>query len=204
MTSPYEVVDAFEQSVSDYAGAKYGVAVNSCTSAIMLSARLRFSQGYERVAHLPALTYVGVPQAILAAGGRCEFTHYYWSGGYWIHRLHIYDGARRFRRGMYDHGLHCLSFHWGKHLPVGRGGMILTDDREEYLVLRKMRHDGRTPGVPPKEDRFCVPAWHVNMLPSEAARGLMLMQWVKDEYDDLPWDGYTDLSKIEMFRRKVL
>ena len=201
--NPYAIVDAFEDAVADYAGAKFGVAVNSCTSAIMLSAALRFRQGYDRIAHLPAHTYVGVPQAILAAGGRCEFTHYDWSGGYWIHRLNIFDGARRFRRDMYEGHLHCLSFHWSKHLPIGRGGMILTDDREEYHALRKMRYDGRTPGVPPKKDTFTVPAWHVYMIPEDTARGLMLMASVKDEYPDIPHDDYADLSKVEIFRRAL-
>jgi dTDP-4-amino-4,6-dideoxygalactose transaminase len=199
---PYDIVDAFERSVADYAGAPYAVAVNSCTSAIMLAARRRFDQGYERLAHLPAHTYVGVPQAILAAGGRCEFTHYEWSGGYWIHRLSIYDGARRFRRGMYDGGFHCLSFHWSKHLPVGRGGMILCGHEEDYRAFRKMRYDGRTPGVPPKEDTFSF-GWHVYMIPEDAARGLMLMASVKDEYPDLPWDSYADLSGVKLFREGI-
>ena len=195
---PFDIVEAFEEKVAAYAGAPFGVAVNSCTSAIMLSAKLRFEQGYERVAHLPALTYVGVPQAILAAGGRCEFTAYDWSGGYWIHHLRIFDGARRFRMGMYAGGLHCLSFHWGKHLPVGRGGMILTDSVDERNALRRMRYDGRTPGVPPKDDKFGF-GWHVYMIPEDAARGLMLMTWAKDEYPDLPWDDYADLSKCPQF-----
>ena len=154
------------------------------------------------MAHLPAKTSVGVPQAILCAGGEVEFTAYHWDGGYWIHHLSIFDGARRFRTGMYEGGMHCLSFHWGKHLPVGRGGMILTDDREERDALRKMRYDGRTPGVAPSVDTFTTPGWHVYMIPEDAARGLMLMQWVKPEYPDLPWDDYADLSKVEAFRRE--
>ena len=197
--SPYDVVAEFERRVAEYAGARFGVAVNSCTSAIMLSARLRFDDGYGRVAELPKYTYVGVPQAILAAGGRCVFCDFDWSGGYWIHDLNIYDGARRFGRGMYNGGLHCLSFHWLKHLPVGRGGMILTDHEDDAEVLRKMRYDGRTAGVAPKDDTFTF-GWHVYMIPEDAARGLMLMGGVKDSYPDLPWDDYADLSKVPLFQ----
>lgn len=197
---PYDIVDEFEQRIARYTGARFGVAVNSCTSAIMLSAALRFRQGYDKIAFLPAFTYIGVPMAILQAGGRVEFTHYEWSGGYWISRLRIYDGARRFRQGMYEGGLHCLSFHWTKHLPIGRGGMILTENEEEYRLLRKMRYDGRTPGLSVGEDTFTVPGWHVYMIPEDAARGLMLLGGVKSEYPDLPWDGYIDLSKLEVFK----
>lgn len=204
--SPYEVVDAFEQRVADYAGAKYGVAVNSCTSAIMLSAKLRFDQGYLRVAHLPSKTYVGVANAIRAAGGRCEFTAYPWEGGYFIHRLDIFDGARRFHRGMYAGGLHCLSFHWAKLLPVGQGGMILTDSITERDILRKMRYDGRTAGVPPAQDTFTF-GWHVYMIPETASHGLMLMMYAKDDYPDLAWDpppnDYADLSKIPELSRPM-
>lgn len=198
---PYEIVEAFEQRVADYAGARFGVAVNSCTSAIMLSARLRIDQGMSGHAWLPSRTYVGVPQAIIAVGGVVYFTDFDWSGQYGIVPLQIIDGARRFRRGMYVPGtLHCLSFHWGKHLKIGRGGMILTDQEAEAELLRKMRYDGRTPGVHPKDDAFITPAWHVYMIPEDAARGLMLMQYMPDENDDLPWDDYPDLSLVEAFR----
>ena len=201
---PYEIVEAFEEEVARYAGARYGVAVNSCTSAIMLSASLRFSQGHSREAILPARTYVGVPQAIIVAGGRVSFVDYGWSGAYDIDPLGIVDSARRFRSGMYEHGtLHCLSFHWGKHLKVGRGGMILTDSAAEAFLLRKMRYDGRTPGVHPKDDAIIAPAWHVYMIPEDAARGLMLMAHMHDDNPDIPWDDYPDCSQIEAFKEGV-
>lgn len=201
---PYEIVEAFEQRVAEYSGARYGVAVNSCTSAIMLSASLRFRQGFTAEAWLPCRTYVGVPQAIIAAGGRVLFFDFDWSGQYDILPIRVVDGARRFRRGMYSHGtLHCLSFHWGKHLKVGRGGMVLTDDRDEADLLRKLRYDGRTPGVHPKDDVFIAPAWHVYMIPEDAARGLMLMDHMSDDNADIPWDDYPDCSQIEAFKEGV-
>ena len=201
---PYEIVEALEDEVAGYAGARYGVAVNSCTSAIMLSASLRFSQGYSKGAILPARTYVGVPQAIIAAGGRVIFMESLWSGAYCIDPLAIVDSARRFRAGMYEHGtLYCLSFHWGKHLKIGRGGMILTDSSAEAELLRKIRYDGRTPGVHPKDDSFISPAWHVYMIPEDAARGLMLMAHMPEDNPDIPWDDYPDCSKIDAFKGGV-
>jgi hypothetical protein len=146
---------------------------------------------------------------VIAAGGSVGFTHFDWSGGYWLHRINVYDGAREFHWGMYKGGLHCLSFHWHKHLPIGRGGMILTDSVKEWAYLRKMRYDGRTPGVPEGEMILTIPSWHVYMIPEDAARGLMLMGNVKDEYEDLPWTiypepgGYRDLSKVDWGKHAV-
>jgi len=86
---------------------------------------------------------------------------------------------------------------------VGRGGMILTDDYQAAETLRKMRYDGRTPGVAPTDDTFDTPGWHVYMIPEDAARGLMLMAGVKDDNPDIPWDDYTDLSRFPMFREGI-
>ena len=196
--NPYDIVAAFEEAVAEYAGAKYGVAVNSCTSALMLACRYRFDQGYDRCVEIPRYTYVGVAQAIHAAGGWCEFRDENWSGGYWLDPISVFDGARRFLRGMYTGVLHCLSFHMTKHLPIGRGGMILTDCIKERDSLRRMRYDGRMAGVAPKDDNFDF-GWHVGMTPEEAARGLQLMTNVKDGYVDIPGDDYAYLSKTKWF-----
>lgn len=200
MKNPYAIVEEFEEVIADYAGAKFGVATNSCTSALMISAALRKRQQYAHHAYLPKFTYVGVPQAFMAAGFVVHFQDMDWHGEYEIPPLNIVDSARRFRRDMYHGGLHCLSFHWGKHLKIGQGGMVLTDSGEEAIILRKLRYDGRTPGRNPKVDRHIAPAWHVPMLPSQAAHGLMLMQYMADDNPDLPWDDYADCSQIEAFK----
>ena len=202
MNNPYDIVAAFEQAVADYAGAPYGVAVDSCTNALMLSlVYKKRSDCYMPPVRLPTYTYVGVVQVVLNAGYKIDFLNFEWSGAYYLNPYLIIDSARRFRRGMYRaNTLYCLSFHEGKHLPIGTGGMILTDDEEAADTLRKMRYDGRTSGVPPAEDTFITPGYHCHMKPNEAARGLMLMRYIADDNPDLPWDGYADLSKQEAFR----
>jgi len=205
---PYDVVAAFERRVAEYAGARFGVAVNSCTNALLLSFALRFFQqwpGGMKVVSLPRYTYVGVAYSVLNAGGVCTFRDDDWEGAYICEPFDIVDSARRFREGMYHGGLHCLSFHWYKHLPIGRGGMILTDSREDAETLRVMRFDGRTAGVQPKHDEFCLPGYHCYMIPEDAARGLMLMGNVKPWNKDLPWgpgtnSDYADLSEFPIFQ----
>jgi dTDP-4-amino-4,6-dideoxygalactose transaminase len=39
----------------------------------------------------------------------------------------------------------CISFQFRKHLSLGRGGIILTDNKEACIELKKMSYDGRHP-----------------------------------------------------------
>lgn len=197
--NPYQIVKDFEQAVADYTGAPYAVAVDSCTNAILLCCK------YYRVdtVRLPKKTYVGVAYSVIHAGGKIEFVDNKWQGAYQLEPYPIIDSARRFKRNMYVFGtLYCLSFHWSKHLPIGRGGMILTDDVEAAKWLRKARFDGRMEGVPCKEDTFDVPGFHFYITPEQAARGLMLMQSVKDDNPDLPEENYPDLSERFKWKEK--
>jgi len=196
----YDIVAAFEKRVAEYAGAKYGVAVNSCTNAIMLSAVYRRITGLDDsdVIILPKKTYVGVVYSILNAGYKVDFIDHEWIGAYSTNNA-IADSARRFRKDMYVKGsLYCLSFHETKHLSIGDGGMILTDDKEAYDALRQMRFDGRTPGLSVFDDDFTLPGYHCHMKPDVATRGLMLMAGMKDYNEDLPGD-YPDLSQHKIF-----
>lgn len=206
--NPYDIVSELEKRVAEYAGAPCAVAVDSCTNALLLSLKYKkMAENIDRVV-LPCRTYVGVAYAVINAGLKCEFVDYDWSGAYAIGNTTIIDSARRFRKGMFQEHefskhfniLYCLSAHWGKHLKIGRGGFILTDNEEAARTLRIMRFDGRTAGVPPAEDNFELPGHHCYMLPEEAARGLMLMNYMPDYNEDLPWDNYPDLSKFEIFQ----
>lgn len=198
--NPFDVVRQFEQAVADYAGAKYGVGVISCSNALMLSC------AYRKVKEvtIPKRTYVSVPYSIIHAGGTVNFEEVDWEGVYELKPYKIIDGALRFRRGMYQPGtLHCLSFHYRKPLSIGRGGMILTDNKDAYEWLKRARFDGRTEGVPMTEDNFTHLGWNVYMYPEEAAKGLHRFNFIKDR--DLPdldvgSQGYPDLSKFEVFK----
>ena len=166
--NPYQVVKDFEQTVAEYAGAPYAVAVDSCTNALLLCCK------YFKVetVYIPEKTYVGVAYSILHAGGKVVFEPHDWSGAYRLDPYPIIDSARRFKRNMYiPQTLYCLSFHWSKHIPIGRGGMILTDDEDAVKWLRQARFDGRTEGVSCKDDNFTVPGYHFYLTPELAARG---------------------------------
>lgn len=203
---PYKIVREFEERIADYAGAKYGVAVESGTAAIFLSLyRRRWEKGIIEEVEIPKKTYPSVPCSIIHWGGRVVFTDEKWAGVYELKPLGIVDSALRFRRGMYAGGLHCLSFHVKKHLAIGRGGMILTDDAEAYAWLKRARFDGRGE-CDLNTDKFEMLGFNMYMTPDQAARGLMAFNLIKNsgvdpEDLDVEKQGYPDLSQYEVYRQ---
>lgn len=197
MRNAFGVVDEFERRVAELAGAKFGVAVDCCTSAIFLCLKYMQSLGRHETVTCPARTYVSVPMAVLHSGHSLRLEDFPWRGVYQLAPYPIFDGAKRFRRGMYKGGLHCLSFHTKKILNIGRGGMILTDNADEVRWLKRARYDGR------EEKHYgtgeiSTLGWHVYMTPAQAAHGLTLLDAFPEGDDDLTED-YPDLRTMPVF-----
>jgi dTDP-4-amino-4,6-dideoxygalactose transaminase len=198
MTSrAFSVVELFEEAMAEFAGAKYGVAVDSCTSAIFLSLVYDEAKGHK--IFLPARTYISVAAAVVHAGATVEFVDAEWKGVYGLFPTRVVDGALRMQRGMYQGGLHCVSFHARKHLRIGRGGMVLTDDEAAAAWLRKARFDGRNGSVPFMEDPINFLGWNAYMTPEQAARGLQQLETLPPDLPDLTPD-YPDLRKLPVFQ----
>lgn len=202
--NPFAIVDEFERQVADFAGAKHAVATDKGTSAIFLALQWCFRQapGDRRVT-LPARTFISVPMMVMQAGGSVDFVDYSWKGVYRLSPFPIYDGALRFRKGMYEGGLHCLSFHSRKILPIGEGGMVLTDDARAAQWLRKMRYCGRKAPHYRVEDVDEL-GWLMYMSIDKAARGLQLMQW-SSALENAPDQvvEYPDLRTVRAFSEPV-
>lgn len=199
--NPYLIVDEFERRIAEWAGSKYAVAVESGTAAIFLSLMYRKTQLGTGTVWIPKYTYPSVPCSILHSGQKVGFTSDKWEGEYQLAPLGIWDSALRFRKDMYHGGLQCLSFHIKKHLPIGRGGMVLTDSLEASKWLRKARFDGRDP-IPLLEDNFTQLGWNMYMEPAHAARGIQLFEVIRNkELPDLRVEdqGYPDLSKFPIY-----
>lgn len=147
---------------------------------------------------IPKRTYFSVPFGIIHAGGAVKFEDRKWRGAYQLKPYPIMDSAIRFRKGMYRPGFFwCLSFHYCKHIPIGRGGMILTDSRKAADWFRKMRNDGRRE-IPKEMDRVELKGWNAYMTPEQAARGLALFYWRiygKENPPDIDMK-YEDLSYV--------
>ena len=102
--NPYQPTRDFEAALAEYTGARYAVALNSCTAALMLAVNYycRFDAG--RMIEIPTRTYVSVPMAIINAGAHPVLKHYQWNGCYQLKPLPVWDCARRFTSGMYVPG----------------------------------------------------------------------------------------------------
>tara|TARA_Y100001963_G_C6452495_1_gene296485 strand:+ start:34 stop:546 length:513 start_codon:yes stop_codon:yes gene_type:complete len=152
---------------------------------------------------IPKRTYISVPQSISHAGGIPKFEDIEWSGIYQLKPFPIYDSAKRLTSGMYIKGTHmCLSFHLKKPLCIGKGGMILTDNKDAYKWFIKARYEGRcfNSGNAYQHDPIDLMGWNMYMTPEQAARGLWLMQHYPEHNDDqqeIP--DYRDLTTFPLF-----
>jgi dTDP-4-amino-4,6-dideoxygalactose transaminase len=190
----------FEEEIADYTGAPYAVAVDSCTNAILLSLLYNDVRGMQ--IQVPKRTYISVPQSVMKAGAKVVFNDFEWSGVYRLEPTNVYDSAKRLTSGMYiPNSMMCLSFHIKKPIPIGKGGMVLTDDKKAVDFLKKMRYEGRTEGVDYKQDPIELCGYNFYMTPPEAAWGLYYMiSYPQHAPDQIEPGGYPDLSKYPLFR----
>ena len=194
--NPYKVVKEFEFQLSEYTGAPYVVCVDSSTNALFLCCyRLEVD-----VVTIPKHTYLSVPMSIIHSGGKVEFEDLEWSGIYQLKPYPIWDSAKRMKKDMYINGSYMtLSFHMTKHIPIGKGGAILCDNKEDYEWFKKARYEGRSEVSYHDDDiEFC--GWNIYMTPSQAIRGLELIQNLPDNNEDLIEDPpYRDLTTFKVF-----
>lgn len=196
----YETVKQFEKTIAKHTGAKFAVAVDSCTNAIFLCLKYLKAD----IVYLPKFTYPGVACSVIHSGAKIIFTHNHeWKGIYKLSPLPIYDCALRFQKNMYiKDSFMCLSFHSKKHIPIGRGGMILCDSLKAVDWIKRARFDGRN-ACPILKDKIKSLGWNMYMTPEQAARGLMLFEVIKNKKVkdiDMKKQGYCDLSKIGAYQ----
>jgi len=200
--NPYLVVEELEKRISEWAGAPYGVAVESGSAAIFLSLMYHKEKyGHIGSVTIPSRTYPSVPCSIIHSGGKVRFEDIDWAGEYELWPLKIWDSALRFRKEMYHGGMQCISGHIKKRLNVGRMGMILLDDKDAYEWLKKARFDGRNP-VPLQEDNLTQLGWNLYLSPPDAARAIQIFEVLRDkDLPDLPVEEqkYSDLSLYKIY-----
>ena len=180
-SDPRDVIDMFESKVAKLAGCKYAAAIDCCSNGIFLS--IKYLQHIGEILKvdtlsIPDRTYVSVPMQINHCGNSFNLIDLEWSGIYQIGDTRVWDSAGRFTKGMYVGGnaIQILSFQIKKIIPIGRGGMILTDDEEAYKWIKLASYDGRDLATPyDKEGHVKMMGYHMYMTPEDAARGIILM-----------------------------
>jgi len=195
-----EIIDELENKVSSLANCKYGIAIDCCTDAIFLSLQYLLQRGEIKEGDyicIPKRTYLSVPNTLLHCRLRIKFKDIEWSGVYQLSPSRVWDGAVRFTENMYvgNNALQCISFQYKKILSLGRGGMILTDDKDAMEWLKLARFHGRTVGKSQFEDEFKFPGWNMYMIPADAARAILTFDRLpKTNKDSGGSDTYPDLS----------
>ena len=206
----YRITEAFEKALADYTGAPFAVAVDNCSNALFLALKYDGIEGKEIT--IPARTYPSVPCEIIHAGGKVNFTKVEGktiAGAYPLIGSRVWDSALRFTAGMYIPGsFMCLSFTGPrKHLKLGKGGAILTDNYNAYHWFKRSRFSGRRE-CSYHADIFDMTGWNFYMAPQIAAQGLLLMAGFYD-LDGKPKHNediclpYPDLSQFSVYRAET-
>jgi dTDP-4-amino-4,6-dideoxygalactose transaminase len=143
-----DAVFQFEKELAEYTGAKYALALNSCTSALFLSLKWEVMHGLKKVI-IPSMTVPLVANAVLQAGLQFEFhSDTAWVGDrYLLLWSSVIDSAHRIRRMDYRHFdpsvKICYSFYPTKSIGSADGGAIVTDDKEFIEWARQASVYGR-------------------------------------------------------------
>lgn len=193
----FQKVTEFEQRVADFFGAPYAVAVDSCTHGVELCLRYKNSP----YMYVPVHTYLSIP--MLAKKLNLQF---YWSSDPWENYYEIidkiYDAAVLWERDSYIPGtMMSLSFQFQKHLNLGRGGMILLDDKEAHEKLTRMSYDGRDRDIPWRDQNIKTYGYHYYMTPETAVLGLArLEEAINTKPRKWAMSDWPNLSLMEVFR----
>ena len=196
-----ELVRKFEREIADFYGAPFAVATDSCTHAIELCLRHRPpAPGIELT--IPSRTYISVPFTLMKLDLNWHFVDQVWQDYYYIDGTNIVDAAVFFKEQGYINGTYmCLSFQFQKHLSLGRGGMILTDNREAMWELKKMSYDGREPDIPWREQNIKTKGYHYYMAPETAMLGLKkLPEAINTKPREWVLNDWPDLTQMEVFK----
>ena len=190
----------FENTIKQYYNAPYAIATDCCTHAIELCLRLLKPEWVS----CPKHTYLSVPMTFDKLNIDWSFNDEQWSDYYYISNTNVIDAAVYWKNNGYISGsMMCLSFQFKKHLNIGRGGMILLDNKEQYQTLKKMRYDGRTDHIPWAEQNIDTIGYHYYMTPENALTGLRRFDEVYFEQPkQWSYNDYPNLKKMSVFNAK--
>ena len=194
----FNIVKEFEEKIADFYGAPYGVSVDACTHGIEIC--LRYVGAKEIV--VPKRTYLSVPMLANKMNLELKWKDEDWRDYYEIGNTGVYDAAVLWKENSYiPKSFMCISFQFQKHLSLGRGGIILTDDKEARDELKKMSYDGRTPDKPWREQNVTTMGYHYYMTPETAQKGLDKFEEAK-KTKPRKWllEDWPDLTKMDVFK----
>ena len=189
-------VTEFENKIAEFFGAPYAIAVDSCTHGIELALRYTKSNKIS----CPKRTYLSVPFLANKLNIDLEWRDEEWKDYYNVTE-NVIDAAVLWKKNSYICGTFMsISFQYQKHLSLGRGGIILTDNKEAAIELKKMSYDGRLPNIPWREQNIETFGYHYYMTPETAQLGLdKLAKAIEDKPRQWVVTDWPDLTQMKIF-----
>jgi dTDP-4-amino-4,6-dideoxygalactose transaminase len=194
----FNVVTEFEKKIAEFFGAPYAIAVDACTHGVELSLRYTNADSIS----VPKNTYLSIPFLFRKLNIDLEWRNEDWKDYYYI-TDRVVDAAVLWKKDSYISGTFMsLSFQYQKHLSLGRGGMILTDNKEAAIQLKKMSYDGRLPNIPWRDQNIDTVGYHYYMTPETAQLGLdKLPKAIETEPKQWTVNDWPDLTQMEIFKK---
>jgi dTDP-4-amino-4,6-dideoxygalactose transaminase len=186
----FQAVTEFENKLAQFFGSPYAIAIDCCTHGVELSLRYTKAQ----VIEVPKHTYLSIPFLAHKLNIELKWKDDNWRDYYYLTDT-VIDAAVLWKKDSYIPGTYMnISFQYQKHLSLGRGGVILTDNKIAAEELKKMSYDGRLPNIPWREQNIPSVGYHYYMTPETAQLGLSKLenaintqprQWVIEDWPDL-------------------
>ena len=193
----FKVVEVFEKQIAAFFNAPYAIAVDGCTHAIELC--LRYT-GTDKIT-VPKHTYLSIPFLSNKLNIGLEWKDEDWSDYYYLTE-NVIDAAVLWKRDSYvPNTFMNISFQFRKHLKLGRGGVILCDNEEAAIELKKMSYDGRLPSIPWRNQDIETVGYHYYMTPETAQLGIdLLPKAIVTEPVKWVLNDWPDLTKLTVFK----
>ncbi len=193
----FETVKTFENEIAKFFGAPFAIAVDSCTHGVELC--LRYDPVYS--IDVPKRTYLSIPFLAKKLNLRLNWKDENWENYYYL-TPNIIDAAVLWKPNSYIKGTFMnISFQYRKHLALGKGGIILTDNKEAALQLKKMSYDGRLPDIPWRSQNIDTIGYHYYMTPETAQLGLdKLPDAIKTKPHQWKLEDWPDLTQMDIFK----
>lgn len=193
----FKVVEDFENAIASWFGAPHAVAVDCCTHGIELTLRHLNAKKID----VPHRTYISIPFLASKLGIKLNWKDEEWQDFYYLHPK-IIDAAVLWKENSYiPKTFMVLSFQFQKHLSLGRGGIILTDDAKATHNIKKMSYDGRSPDIPWRDQNIDSIGYHYYMTPETAQAGLdKLPEAISTSPRLWSHKEWPDLTQMEIFK----
>ena len=196
----FSIIAEFECNIADFFGAPYAIAFDSCTHSIEVC--LRYTNTSK--INVPKRTYISIPFLANKIGIELKWRDENWQDYYYL-TDNIIDAAVLWKPNSYIPGNFMgISFQYQKHLSLGRGGIILTDNKEAAVQLKKMSYDGRLPNIPWRDQNIDTIGYHYYMTPETAQLGLdKLSQAIQTPPRQWVVSDWPDLTQMNIFKNTL-